>query len=344
MNGRCVNLIGTDSPNFDFPENEPTRYKYLISREKIADTLSFFAKDSLEFYGQCIGTMKIGTMARRVLSRLICRQNKAQESAVWLGSSRTKIYFVDAAYGGDRCVGGSAEFGTTVGGFQVLSFNEPRIIPILVGSDVTPEYQIAYAVREDCEREGITGDSMGHDATGRGSLGTALAKVWSADTHPIDAGGRPTARPVSADITVIDEKTKQKRPKRCDEEYDRLTSEFNFQVAMAVESGQIRNLPDEAMEEFSLRRWDRVKGDKKSVEPKDKPHSDPKKQGFKQRVGRSPDMADWAAGIVEMARRKGFIISKLGNPDASKKSSSDWFAREAARLEEARKSRQLQEV
>ncbi len=77
------------------------------------------------------------------------------------------------------------------------------------------------------------------------------------------------------------------------------------------------------MEEFCLRRWDRVKGDKKSVEPKDRASNDPRKQGFKQRVGRSPDMADWAAGIVEMARRKGFIISKLGSATGadSKKSS-----------------------
>ena len=62
MSGRCVNLIGTDSPNFDFPAHQPARYKYLISREKIADTLSFFPKESIDYYSQCIGSMKIGTM------------------------------------------------------------------------------------------------------------------------------------------------------------------------------------------------------------------------------------------------------------------------------------------
>lgn len=343
MNGRCVNLIGTDSPNFDFPEDKPTRYKYLISREKISDTLSFFPKDSMEYYSQCIGTMKIGTIAKRVLSRKLCMQNKAQENVSWLAANRIKVYFVDAAYGGDRCVAGWAEFGTAVGGKQMISFSAPRIIPISVGSEITPEYQIAYFVREDCEREGIPADCMGHDATGRGSLGTALAKVWSADTHPIDAGGRPTKRPVSVDIFVIDEDNGQRRLKRCDEEYDRLTSEFNFQVAMAVESGQVRNLPEGVLEEFSLRRWTMVKGDKKSVEPKDKPHSDPQKQGFKQRVGRSPDEADWAAGIIEMARRKGFAISKLGGEVKPKDDANDWYSKEAKKLDALRSSRQLQE-
>jgi len=46
MNGRCVNLVGTDSPNFDDPEGTPARYPYLISREKIANTKAFFGEES----------------------------------------------------------------------------------------------------------------------------------------------------------------------------------------------------------------------------------------------------------------------------------------------------------
>jgi len=339
MNGRCVNLVGLDSPNMDFPADQPTRYKYLISREKIAETLSFFPKDSMEYYSQCVGTMKIGTIARRILSRRTVIINKAQQNVTWAGKGQTKIYFVDAAYGGDRCVGGYAEFGQDVDGNQILSFNEPKIIPIIVGGPHEPEYQIAHFVKDDCESEGIPGDSMGHDATGRGALGTALAKVWSADTHPIDAGGKPTKRPVSLDITVIDEETKVRRHKRCDEEYDRLTSEFQFQVALAVESGQIRNMPEGCIEEFCLRRWDK-KGDKKSVEPKDRPSPEPNKMGFKQRVGRSPDFADWAAGIVEMARRKGFVIAKIGKV-SSEEQDDDFWSREQKALDKTMSSYQL---
>lgn len=346
MNGRAVNLVGLDSPNFDFPPDKPTKYKYLISKEKIEETLSFFPKDSIEYYSQCVGTMKIGTMAKRVLTRAECNRFKAQERAQWLNEDRTRIYFVDAAYGGDRCVGGSAEFGLDVNGVQVLELQLPKIIPITVSKkigkeDFGAEDQIALFVRQDCDEEQIPPSNMGHDSTGHGSLGTALAEHWSAETHPIDSGGAPTPRPVSADLKVLDEETGMMRPKLCNEHFDRLVSEFNFMFRLAVLSGQIRGLPDECMEEFCARRWDRVKDDKYWVEPKDKPHQDPRKAGFKQRMGRSPDMADWAAGILEMARRKGFVIASVGKEPAKKKV-DDWYSKEAKRLEDQRRSRQLQ--
>lgn len=323
MNGRCVNLIGTDSPNFDYPADGPTRFKYLISREKIANTLSFFAKDSIEYYGQCVGAMKIGLLAKRVLTRDLCRQFKAQEDVVWVGKPLTKVYFVDTSYGGDRCVAGAGEFGETVEGIIVLSFHEPKVIPIKIGIGKEPEYQIAEFVKEDCESLGIPAANMGHDATGRGSLGTALAQVWSNQTHPVESGGLPTERPVCLDLFIQDPKTRLQRLKLCIEHYDRRVTEYWFSVRYAVESGQIRNLPDEPMEELCTRKWEMVKGNKRAVEIKD---GTPTKPGMKQRTGKSPDMGDWAAGIVEMARRKGFVISKLGgNDEDSADNQWGWF-------------------
>lgn len=346
MSGRCVNLIGTDSPNFDFPEDKPTRFKYLISREKIADTLSFFPKDSLEYYSQCIGSMKIGTMSRRVLTRKMCIENKALEKVIWKTSPTTRVYFVDASYGGDLCVGGSADIGEDIDGKNIISFNEPKVIPIKVGTqDMDAEYQIANFVKADLERQEIPPDCMGHDSTGRGALGTALSKVLgSADTHPIESGGAPSDRPVSADLYVTDEENGQRRLKLCSEHYDRKVSEFWYQVRYAVESGQLRNLPEECLSDLCTRKWDRIKRDIISVEPKNRPSTDPNKQGMKQRTGKSPDHGDWAAGIVEMARRKGFIIDKLGKEDGKKKNKPTWIDDLYKETQEAIKSTQLQEA
>jgi hypothetical protein len=282
--------------------------------------------------------MKIGTAARRILSRELCEKFGALTEPKWKDGKTTKVYFIDAAYGGDRCVAGEGEFGEDVDGRIVLALGQPRIIPILIGTGKEPEEQIAWFVRQDCEELDIPPSNVGHDATGRGSLGTAFARLWSAETHPVEAGGRPTTRPVNADISVLDEETGMMRLKRCDEHYDRLVSEFNFCVRYAVEANQIRNMSEDVMSEFCARKWDIVKGDKRSVEPKD---GTPKKPGFKQRMGKSPDLADWAAGIVEMARRKGFMIAGLAT-EVVRRPGKDWFAQAVKSQEALRKSRQLQ--
>lgn len=321
MNGRCVNLIGTDSPNFDFPENEPTRYKYLISREKIANTLSFFPENSLEYYSQCIGSMKVAGMERRVLTRDTIRQYEADKDCSFLGET-VSIFFVDAAYGGDNCVAGDAKFGKDINGRMVLRFGEPHIVPIIVGSGADPEYQIANYVKQHCTILNVSPENMGHDATGRGSLGTALAVVWSNQTIPVESGGSATNRPVSNDLYIYDDSTTPptKRLKLGHEHYDKRVTEFWFSLRYAVESGQIRNLPEEAIEDLVERKWDYSRGNKICVEPKSgRVMADgSRKPGMKERIGRSPDFGDWACGILEIARRRGFLIEKLGRMEKNK--------------------------
>jgi hypothetical protein len=331
MNGTCVNLIGTDSPNFDYPENEPSRYPYLISREKIADTLSFFPKDSHEYYSQCIGSMKVGTLARRVLTRTLATKCGALGSdIVWNSEARTRIYAVDAAYGGDRCVGGWIEFGLGLGGKTMLVIYPPKIIPITVTGDEA-EYQIAEFVKRECLGLNIQPENMFHDATGRGSLGTALARVWSPQTNPVESGGQPSERPVSLDLFVWDPEKRAKRLKLCKEHYSKRVTEFWFSVRYAVESEQVRGLPTDVMEEFCMREWRRVNGDKIELETKDE---------MKERVGRSPDLADWLSIAVEGARRRGFVISRLGSQEEDSRS-LDWLHDLADKIDRLRMSKQL---
>ncbi len=333
MGGTCVNLIGTDSPNFDFPEDQPTRFKYLISRDKIADTVSFFGKDSFEYYSQCVGAFKIGNMARRVLTRRICEQGLAlDKDVIWKYANRTKVYFVDAAYGGDRCVAGHAEFGETTDGKTRLLLHPPNIIPISASGDKEPEQQISEYVKAECEGLGIPPQNMGHDATGRGSLGTYLARVWSALTNPIESGGMPTERPVSADIFIIDPKTGIRRLKTCREHYIKLVTEFWFSVRYTVEASQLRGMTEETMEEFCMRQWDIGTNDRRVIESK---------IDMKDRIGRSPDLADWVAGIVEMARRRGFVISKLANETQQTNPTPEYLAELAARRAKMERAKEL---
>lgn len=315
MNGRCVNLIGTDSPNFDFPDRKRPKYPYLISQRTIDSTVAFFGKDSMEYHSQCVGDMQVSQLARQVLTRQMCEQFHAFDQVTWAGDKPQKIYAIDAAYGGDRCVGGYIEFGKDVAGNQIISIHPPVIIPIRVNTLMIPEDQIVEFVMADCGRNGIDPQHVYYDATGRGSLGTSFARRWSDKINPIEFGGPPTDRPVCSDLYVWDPVKHVRRLKTCKEHYIKFVTELWFSVRYAVEAGQIRNLPEDVLEEFCWRQWDSTKDDKKVVETKEE---------MKERVGRSPDLADWLSICVEGARREGFAIKKLLNDSVQQQDDFFW--------------------
>jgi hypothetical protein len=299
--GRTINLVGTDSPNFDEPKN---RYPYMIDDTDIAYIESVWGADSHEMYNQALGVRKPGLNARKVITREMCQNFGAHDKAIWGSSERVRVYAVDAAYGGDRCVAGWAEFGTDINKKQILRVQMPRVIPISVKSGKLAEDQIAEFVKQDCEENDIPPSHMGHDSTGRGSLGTAIARIWSADTNPIEFGGNPTERPVCSDLYLWDEELQSKRLKRCDEHYSKFVTELWFSVRYAIEGRQIRELPKEVVDDGCIREWCRVKKDKIEIESK---------EDTKKRMGKSPDLFDWLSIIVEMARRLGFNIARLEN-------------------------------
>lgn len=306
MDGHCVNLIGTDSPNMDFPADAPTRYKYLISRDKIKTTESFYGRDSIEFYSQCKGCMKISQLAKRVITRELCEKGGAFEDVNWEGSERMRIGGMDAAYGGDRCVCGYIEVGKDARGKTIINVVAPSVVPVKTGPGITPEDSIALWVRGYCESHGIFPENFFHDSTGRGSMGTALARAWSDKCNPVEFGGNPTDRPVCSDLYIYDREN-MRRLKLCSEHYRKFVTELWFSVRYAIEAGQIRNLPQDVMDEGAMREWHRTKDDKIELETKVE---------MKERSGRSPDLMDWLSICVEGARRRGFTIDKLANESA----------------------------
>jgi len=306
FNGRCINLVGTDSPNFDFPPDEKPKYPYLVSAKKIKETLSAFPKDSYEYYSQCVGVMKISQMARRVITKDLCKQFNVTEKAVWAGTERIKIGALDAAYSGDRCVGGHAEFGKCFDGKVRLQFHPQHIVPVRVATDspMAEEDSISEFEKDYSIRNGVSPENYFHDSTGRGSLGTSLSRIWSSACNPVEFGGAPSKRPVTLETFITDRDTGEKRLKRCDEHFSKKVTELWMMLRYAIEADQIRGLPEDVIEELCMRQWDRVSNDKIEVESK---------KEMKLRTRKSPDLGDWASLILEGARQKGFQISKLSN-------------------------------
>lgn len=323
LGGRTVNLVGTDSPNFDVPEGEPPPYPYLISREDVDRVAVRYGTDSLQYWSQIKGVRKSDLMAHRVLTVDLCRQFGAFDECVWQGGELTKIYALDAAFGGDRAVGGQIEFGREVGGGLVVKVHQPRAITLRISAEATIEEQLSVQCANDCRQLGIPPENFYFDAGMRATLAVNLVKAFnSSSINAINFGGEATDRPVSIDEFVYDEKLKKKRLKRCNEEYSKFVTELWFSVRRVVESRQMRELPEDVAREFEMREFTKVKGDRYELETK---------QETKKRMGRSPDLADWLSIGIEGARRLGFEIQRLKTIGVPDEEEEDWLTGELAK-------------
>jgi len=302
-NAQVVAFDGRDSPNFDYPPDQPTRYKYLIGRKKIEAVGRTHGKDSWQWFMQCVGKPRPGAVARRVVTRAMCETYHAFSEVTWLGEPTIKIGACDAAYGGmggDRCVAGHIEFGKDVNGHVVVACHPLVLVPVKVNRFVLPEDQIANFVRDYMQSVNVPPENFFFD--GRGSLAVAFARLWSPKVEAVEFGGRATERPVSNDTFMWDGDRKTRRLQRCDELYSRFVTELWFAMHMVIISDQMRQLPQDMAAELCRREWDYVQNSKIEIETKAE---------MKERTGESPDLADCGVILLEGARRRGFQIARL---------------------------------
>ena len=318
-NACVVNLVGSDSPNFDYDRNQPPKFPELISWLKIEAVAKTWGKDSIQYYSQCIGVMKPGFDGKRVITRELCRANRASEQVIWDGGERTQVYAIDPAYGGgDRCSALHVEFGVSTEGVQTILMHEPKIIPINVNLAESPEEQIAKFVYADTVELGIPSENIFYDAFGKGTVGFSFAKVFGLNPPvPVESGGSPSARPVRHDLFVTD-KNGTTRLKRCDEHYKKKISELWFSVRYIIECGQMRGMTQETIDEGCLREYMVVENGKFEVESK---------KDMKERIGRSPDLMDVAAIACEGCRQRGFKIRRLNENSQDSKPNQllEWY-------------------
>lgn len=207
---------------------------------------------------------------------------------------RKMIAGLDPAFGGDDCVFVWGAIGDLPGGKLGIQIAGWTTIPVLIdakdsdGKPLPGEYQIAYAVRDHCNKLGIKPECLAVESTGTGrGVASVLTVEWG-QVIRVESGGAPTEDPVAnADL----------RPAK--EVYDRRITQLCFQVVNVVEAGLLRGLFEEAVFEFTTRTYD-DDGRKKSVEDKEE---------LKKRLGRSPDHADAICSLVEAARLNGVNVT-----------------------------------
>lgn len=321
FDGITISLVGTDSPNFD--PDRPKHYPYLVDADDVAKVLKRYGPDSIEFFSQIKGVRKVGLNAHLVLTAEMCQRNHAFDKCLWGHGKITKVMGIDAGYGGDACETIILEFGDDSTGNPVVRFTEPEMIPISLNSPMTPEDQIAVAAKARCDAYGIPPANVGFEAGMRATLAISFARIFSSAVNAILAGGPASERPVSNDLFIDDEETGQRRLKRCDEHYVKRITEMWFAVRVGVECGQVREMPQSVVKEFSEREWTWATQNRYELETK---------EDFKQRNGYSPNKADAAAIAMEMALRLGLRLARLDVADGP---GDDFFD------EDARKYREL---
>jgi hypothetical protein len=339
MGGRCINLVGTDSPNFDVPDGQPEPYKRLIGKSFAKRIANDYGVDSFEYYRLIKGVMKVAFAQSRVITRQLCRDHGASEKAEWEDNDHKRIYWLDPSYGGeDACAGGCLEWGKGLNGLTLIRLAGYRLYRFSLTSPKEIEDQIADILSEELTAYSIESTDVFYDSTGKGTLGGAFARKFGMKAPvAVDSGGRPSKRPVRQDL-YVDETDGTQRLKRCDEHYDRHISEAWFSVRYCIEANQMRELPDEFITEGCARIYEVVAGNKIAVEAK----SDPKKkEDLKRRLGHSPNFFDGLAVGIEGARRRGFQIANLGDTVASNQDDVDFFETEAKEYRDAIESNLL---
>lgn len=294
---RCIQLVGTDSPNFDVPEDQPVPYPFLIGRKAIKNDLEYYGPDSLQFQMMDLGVMPKSAHARRVLTKTLCDEHNVRLGPVWADNQQTHLIGLDAAYsavGGDRTALIHLAFGKSTKGRDLAAMMGPPIVVPIQNPKRSAEEQIVEWVKNYAGKQNIPPERVYFDSTGRGTLMSAFARLWSPSIVPIEFGGKATERIVSNVINIP----------AC-EHFSKRVSELWFLVRYLIESDQLCGMTDDVIDEGCMREWGMVAGNKVEVEGKDK---------TKQRMGRSPDLMDALAVAVEGARLLGLTVRKLIEP------------------------------
>ena len=338
-NGVTLNLVGIDSPNLD-PATK-NKFKGMITQEAIDRAAKLpGAKDSIEWWSQIMGVRKAGAVSNRVLTVAEIESYDGFKDCVWSGQGdRTRVYAIDAGFGGDECVRTWLEFGEAVDGRKLVRFGDQKVIPILLsavdseGRKIGAEKQIAKYARDDCDTLGIPSAHVFFDAGMYATLAVELAREMSPDVNAVNFGGTATERPVDNQTFLWDERTQSKRLKTWYEHVSKFVTELYFAVRLLAQCRQARMFPRAAAEEFGRRQWRYVSNNRYELEVKDE---------YKQRNGgESPDRADSLAIAIEGARRLGFTIESIPETGREKKPDDDYLEKELKRYRQERKTRTL---
>lgn len=294
--GVCIRFDGLQSPNIKAGK---TKWEFLITQEQVDAARKYEGENSPRYWKYSRGFWPREGVVSTVLSETMCHKYRVTRSHTFM-SKADMIAGLDPAFGGDRCILRFAKYGDLEGGLMGVEFTEIITIKLDAQSSEPIHFQIAKAVKQECISRGVEPRHLAIDATGEGGgLCDIISKEWSPDIMRVEFGGKPSSLPVS---------TEDSRPSH--EAYMNRVTELWFSVREWVIREQVRGMDRDTIVEFCQRMFDDQRR-KIVVE---------RKVDMKSRTGQSPDLADAAALIIEVARTLG-----AGRLKGEAKTDKDWL-------------------
>jgi hypothetical protein len=235
---------------------------------------------------------------------------RVPNDCVWQGTPiKVAGFDISHTIGGDKSVLTIGTIGVCTDGKKRLKFEKHYELNEDAGrKDVDRTTQIIEKLKEICTKEGVAIENISIDSSAGGgkTFGDALWSQWSNRFLRVDFGGRASDRPVSS---ADREKSSVRFANR--------VSELWSVGKELIRCDQLRGITKEMADEMTSRRYKDTKaqdgGSRIKVESKVE---------MKQRIGRSPDVADSAFVLLELCRERHGLsgIDKPGNYSAKSKS------------------------
>lgn len=282
--------------------------KHLPTKEKVEAARHAGGGQTPAFWSNFRGFWPPEGMSKTVFSESALLLNDGCGKLTFTGDNFFVIGAFDPAFGGgDRATLRFAKLGMTTAGKWGIQLYAPIIIPIDARSKNPVHFQLAEQVRRECENVKMEGmryhcspDCLAVDATGEGGgLCDIIQRTWSFDIIRVEFAGKASEEPINLEDNRL----------ACDV-YENKAVEMWFRARDALNSGQLKGIDADTAVELTNRKF-YDDGKRIQLQSKTRDRSQQKKS-YKSEFGKSPDLADSAVILLEVARKKGFRLAPVG--------------------------------
>jgi hypothetical protein len=289
--GKYIRLDGERSPNILAGKD---LYPFLPTQDKINEDKALLGEKSRAYYRMVRAVFFDTDESDGIYgeSELV---NSGSLKRLEFQGTPVRIAGIDPAFtnGGDRTMLYTGLVGTFANGQYGVRLDEVFSLNDDTTNKAVPRtYQIVNLIKDKCNELGIRPENVAVDSTGAGSpFCDVLAGEWSDAFLRVQFGGKASDRRVSTASRLTGE-----------ELYVNRVSELWFVGKEFLRTGQLCGVTEDLAKEMCSRRYDMVKSGTLRMRAESK-------ADLKQRMGASPDLADSAFILLDLARQRHGMVA-----------------------------------